>query len=147
MVAFFPCEADDHRLVEYSIEFGGDPQDVTITTSGRASAAGLIGFVADLVSNQRYRPGMLILVDHMELDATTLTPADVRALADTVVRLDEQIGPSKVAIVVPNPLTFGFARMYELQAGSAQVQSHVFYARSDAITWLEDQGAERSHLH
>ena len=44
---------------------------------------------------------MAILVDHMALDASTLTAADVRALAETVVRLDEQIGPSKVAIVVP----------------------------------------------
>jgi hypothetical protein len=125
--------------VEYTIEFGGAPQDVTITTSGPASADGLIGFVTALVSSPRYRPGMSILVDHMALDARTLTAADVQALADAVVRLDEQIGLSRAAIVVPNPLTFGFARMYEHQAEAAQVRSRVFYSRSEALDWLREK--------
>ncbi len=123
-------------LVEYTIVFGGAPQDVTITTSGPVSAKGLIGFVTDLVSSPRYRPGMSILVDHMGLDSRTLTVTDVRAFAMAVIRLDEQIGSSRVAIVVPEPLTFGFARMYELYAESAQMRSRVFYARSDALAWL-----------
>jgi hypothetical protein len=132
--------------VEYSIQFGGPPQDVTITTSGSATAAGLIGFVTDLISNERYRPGMSILVDHMALDASTLSAADVRALAQTVVRLDDEIGSSRVAIVVPDPLTFGFARMYELQAADAQVRSRVFYGRSDALTWLQEQRSDADNV-
>ena len=122
--------------VEYTIEFGGASQDVTITTSGMADAEGLISFVTALVSSPQYRPGMAILVDHTALDARTLTAADVQALADAVVRLDERIGPSRAAILVPNPLTFGFARMYEHQAEAAQVRSRVFYSRSEALTWL-----------
>jgi hypothetical protein len=133
-------EADDEGAVEYTIEFGGEPQDVTIRTSGRADAAGLIGFVRDLVADRRYQPGMTILVDHRALDASTLTAADVRALADAVLQLDDRIGASKVAIVVPNPLTYGFARMYELQAEAAQVRSRVFYGLDDALTWLPAQG-------
>jgi hypothetical protein len=125
--------------VEYTIEFGGEPQDVTIRTSGQADAAGLIGFVTDLVADRRYYPGMAILVDHSALDATTLSAADVRALADAVLKLDDEIGASTVAIVVPNPLTYGFARMYELQAEAAQVRSRVFYALTDALAWLPAQ--------
>jgi hypothetical protein len=75
----------------------------------------------------------------MQLDVSTLSAADVRALAETVVRLDEQLGTSRVAIVVPNPVTFGYARMYELLAEPARVQSRVFYSRSDAIAWLKSQ--------
>jgi hypothetical protein len=127
--------------VEYEIEFAGAPQDVTITTSGPASVEGLVGFVTDLVSNPRYRPGMSILVDHTALDARPLKAPDIQALADTVIRLDEQIGPSRVAIVVPNSLTFGFARMYEQSADAAQVRSKVFYSRSEAIAWLEADSA------
>jgi hypothetical protein len=122
--------------VEYRIEFEGTPQDVTITTSGPATAKGLIGFVTDLVASPRYRPGMSILVDHTALDARPLTAADIQALADAVVRLDEQIGSSRAAIVVPDSLTFGFARMYEHHAEAAQVRSKVFYSRSDALAWL-----------
>ena len=122
--------------MEHAIEFGGAPQDVTIRTSGPATAAGLIAFVTDLVADARFRPGMAILVDHSDLDARPLTGADIRAMADVVTRLDERIGTSRVAILVPNPLTFGYARMYELHAAETQLHSRVFYSRDDALKWL-----------
>jgi hypothetical protein len=122
--------------MEHTIVFGGAPHDVTITTSGPASRQGLIGFVRDLVDDARFRPGMSILVDHLALDGTTIMASDVRALAAEVLRLDERLGATKVAIVVPTPLTFGYARMYELHAADAQVRSRVFYVRADAVTWL-----------
>jgi hypothetical protein len=125
--------------VKYTIQFGGAPQDVTITTSGPGSGKGLVDFVRDLVSNPLFRPGLLILVDHLSLDPTPINAADVRAQAETVLLLDERIGPSKVAIVVPTPLAFGFARMYELYTERAQVTSKVFYSRSEALKWLESQ--------
>ncbi len=123
--------------MEYSIQFGGMPEDVTITTSGLADADGLIGFVRDLVANPRFRPGMLILVDHMAIDASRLTGADVQAQARVVVELAGRLGRSKVAIVVPTPLTFGYARMYEHYAAETELESRVFYSRRDAVAWLD----------
>ena len=122
--------------MEHAIEFGGAPQDVTIRTSGPATAAGLIAFVTELVADPRFRPGMAVLVDHSDLDARPLTGADIRAMADVVIKLDERIGTSRVAILVPNPLTFGYARMYELHAAETQLHSRVFYSRDDALKWL-----------
>lgn len=133
--------------MKHSIEFGGNPQDVTITTFGPASAEGLTAFLMELVSNPRFRPGMLILADHTGLDPTTVTAAEVRAQAEIVVGLNGQIGASKIAIVVPSPLAFGWARMYELSAEAAQAESNVFYSRSDALAWLEAQRSEPRHLH
>lgn len=133
--------------VRHSIEFGGEPQDVTITTSGPASAEGLTAFLMDLVSNPRFRPGMLVLADHSALDPTTVTADQVRAQAHIVVGLDGQIGPSKFAIVVPSALAFGWARMYELSAGGAQSESSPFYSRSEALAWLETHRAKPEHLH
>ena len=52
--------------MKYTIDFSGSPQDVTITTFGPASREGLVGFVQDLVDDPRYRPGMFILVDHLD---------------------------------------------------------------------------------
>jgi hypothetical protein len=49
--------------VEYTFEFGGAPQDVTIATSGYASAEGLIGLAASLWS----WAGVSIHVDHVLL--------------------------------------------------------------------------------
>lgn len=122
--------------MEHAIEFGGAPQDVTIRTSGPATAEGLIAFVNELVADARFRPGMAVLVDHSDLDARPLTGADIRAMADVVIKLDERIGTSRVAILVPNPLTFGYARMYELHAAETQLHSRVFYSRDDALKWL-----------
>jgi hypothetical protein len=130
--------------MEYTIEFGGTPQDVTITTSGSASVEGMIGYVTDLVASPRYRPGMTILVDHRLLDARSLTAADIKAFAIAVVKRDEQIGPSRFAIVVSNPLMFGFARMYELHADGSQLRSKVFYSDGDALRWLASGDATLS---
>lgn len=129
--------------MEWTIEFGGMPQDVTITTSGPASAEGLLGFVRDLVADRRFRPGMSILVDHLAVDPTPLTGADIRAQAQLVVELDELLGPCHVAIVVPNALAFGYARMYELHAAETQIHSHVFYSRAEGERWLETAPGER----
>ncbi len=123
--------------MEYTIEFGGDPQDVTITTFGPASADGLTGFLMALVSDPRFRPGMLILADHLSLDPRTVSAAEVRAQAHVMIGLDERIGASKVAIVVPNALAFGWARMYQLSTTNTQVESRVFYSRSEGLAWLE----------
>jgi hypothetical protein len=129
--------------MEHSIQFGGEPQDVTITTSGPATREGLTAFLMELVSSPRFRPGMLILADHSALDPTTVTAAEVRAQAHIVVGLNGQIGASKIAIVVPNALAFGWARMYELSAQAAQAESNVFYSRSDALAWLELQRSNK----
>jgi hypothetical protein len=125
------------RSVQYTIDFSGSPQDVTITTFGHASRDGLVGFVQDLVDDARYRPGMFILVDHLALDATTITGDDVRAQAERVIRLEERLGPCKLAIVVPTALAFGYARMYELHAAETQVHSRVVYTRDEGLAWLD----------
>jgi hypothetical protein len=123
--------------LEYTIDFSGSPQDVTITTSGPASRHGLVGFVQDLVDDPRYRPGMFVLVDHLALDATTITGDDIRAQADRVIKLEQQLGPCKLAIVVPTPLAFGYARMYELHTAETQVHSRVVYTRNEGLAWLD----------
>ena len=130
--------------MEYTIEFGGTPQDVTITTTGLADAKGLVGLVRDLVSSPRFRPGMLILEDYTAIDASQVTSSDLRAQANAVIGLSDQIGPSKVAIVVPSPVTFGFSRMWEAYVdGRTAVESRVFYSRADGLEWLESNRLAR----
>jgi hypothetical protein len=123
--------------VEYTIEFSGSPQDVTITTSGPASRDGMVGFVQDLVDDPRYRPGMFVLVDHLALDASTITGDDIRAQAERVIKLEQELGPCTVAIVVATPLAFGYARMYELHTAETQIHSRVVYTRNDGLAWLD----------
>jgi hypothetical protein len=125
--------------VEYRIEFGGAPQDVTITTFGPATPETLSGYIKDLVDDPRFRPGMFILANHQRMDASTVTAADVREQARMMNELDDRLGPCKVAIVVPSTLEFGFARMYQAHTAATQVDSQVFYSKADAVAWLESE--------
>lgn len=126
--------------MEYTIEFGGTPQHVTITATGLADAKRLVSLVRDVVSSPRFRPGMLILEDYLAIDASKVTSSDLRAQADTVIQLSDQIGPSKVAIIVPSPVTFGFARMWQAYVDDrTAMESRVFYSRADGLEWLESK--------
>lgn len=123
--------------MEYSIDFGAPPHhDVTITASGPAAGEGLVACIHELVTDPRFRPGARILIDDTELDFTPLQSQDVRTVAQTVIRVDERLGNSKVAIVVPSTLAFGLVRMFELLAGEAKVEVSAFYNRDDAAAWL-----------
>ena len=124
--------------MEYSIEFGGAPQDVTVTTSGIGEAAVFVQFVEELVSDPRFQPGMAILVDHSALDTRALFAPDMRVIANEVLSRDDQIGTSLVAIVAPAALTFGLARMWKAYTQAARLRSRIFYLRDDAIAWLTD---------
>ena len=53
--------------------------------------------------------------------------------------LDDRIVPCKVAIVVPSTLEFEYARMYQADAAETQLESRVFYSRSEALVWLESE--------
>ncbi len=130
--------------MEYTIEFGGEPQDVTVTTSGPATPEGLSGYIRDLVNDQRFRAGSFILADHSELDASHVTAADVREQSTMMSQLDDRIGASRVAIVVPSSLAYGYARMYQAHTTETQVDSQVFYTRTEALAWLESQRGRSS---
>jgi len=124
--------------VQYTIEFGGDPRLVTITTSGPAERATFVRFREEFVSDPRFRPGMPILIDHLALDTTPLTVPDIRAIAESIARFSDRLGPSRIAIVAPDTLTFGFARMTESLANPERMRVSVFYSREEAISWLRE---------
>jgi hypothetical protein len=70
--------------VIWRIEFGGNPQDVTITTDGIASCHRFSAMSLELVEDPRWRLGMTVLIDHSSLVAPDaysegLTPARERA--------------------------------------------------------------------
>jgi hypothetical protein len=128
--------------LEHRIEFGGDPQDVTISTSGDADVAGFRRMNSDLIADSRFRRGMKILVDHTDLDTSALPASDVRAIADSVAQLEEGFEGSFIAIVAPRALTFGLARMSVLMADLPSTRIGTFGVRENAVDWLRAQSPE-----
>ena len=67
------------------------------------------------------------------------SPSNVSALAGFSARMDGDTGPTKLAIVAADNLTFGLGRMYqayrEMKPGSTK-EVGVFRSMPDALAWL-----------
>lgn len=124
--------------MEHTIEFGGELKAVTVTTSGRADRSGFFRFIDEIVSDQRFHPGMAMLLDHSALDASSLTSLDVKVIAELTASLTDRLGESPVAVVVGDSLLFGLTRMAEAHIEPAQLHIGIFYSRDEAIAWLRD---------
>ena len=123
--------------MEFQITF--DTNVAVLTTAGAASLEGFRQSIKALVDDPRFEAGMAILVDHTSLDVTPLDPSDVRAIGEYTASLGERVGPSLVAVIVPDQLTFGFVRMGESYANQPQLSVKVFYSRSEGVEWLRTQ--------
>jgi hypothetical protein len=122
--------------MEYRIEFGGDPQDVTLTTSGEADLHTFRKMNDELTSDSRFRPGMKILVDHSELDVSPLTSDEIRGIADSVSQAGDMFGEASIAIVAPQTSTFGVARQSASLAAVPGLRVGTFGLRANALEWL-----------
>jgi hypothetical protein len=133
--------------MEYAIRFGAGPADVEVVTSGEADASGFIAFIAGMVSDPRYRPGMAILLDHGALDLRPLGADDVRKIAAFVAEHDSKLGGGPCAAVQPTTLGYGFALMrHLLNDGDVSLRWRVFREREAALEWLAARragGADR----
>jgi hypothetical protein len=125
--------------VKFLIEFGFTPEAAILTTSGVARVEDFRTMSEALVGDPRFRAGMPILIDHTSLDASVLTPTDVRTIGEFVATIGERLGPSSIAVVVPDKLTFGFVRMGEMRANQPQLNVKIFYSLPEAVEWLQQK--------
>ena len=127
-------------IVEFTIEFGGGPQDVTVTQSGTADLKTLRQFNADLVSHPSYRGGLLILFESSDLDLSVLSDREVEQIAVDVINRDWESPPQAVAILAPNPKAHAREREIVAHLGGSQLsRRRVFTSREDALAWLGEQ--------
>jgi hypothetical protein len=89
-------------LVQHTIAFGSADADIVVTTAGSASLDGLDALVGDLVGDERYMPGRSLLLDHSDLDWSTLQPEDLVRRVHVALKDTDLIGPSRIAVVTPD---------------------------------------------
>lgn len=130
--------------MEFAISWGGDPEDVTVTTSGDASVEDLDAMTRAIITDERYREGLAILIDHSETRWSRLTGEDARRRIQLIERQAEQIGRQRVAFVVSAVADFGVGRMMSLLLeGRAAFENQIFYSADEARSWLrEPYGSE-----
>jgi hypothetical protein len=123
--------------VEYELVWGGDPEDVLITTSGDASVDRLHAAVHEGLADPRFRQDMKILMDHTRTRWWALSNDEIKRRA-ALIRADAQlVGHHRVAFVVAGPIDFGLGRMLQgLIEGSVLFESQVFDSLTHARDWL-----------
>jgi hypothetical protein len=125
--------------VEFAIEFGGDPQDVTITLSGHADAATFLRMTHELVSHPSFRPRLAILFDLSALDTPLTSEQDTREATQAVMERDWTFPPRAVAIVVSTRAVYEQAEQGAANMGVLKAPREIFYSREEALAWLREQ--------
>ncbi|HET6228813.1 MAG TPA: hypothetical protein VFE05_01975 [Longimicrobiaceae bacterium] len=109
---------------------------VVTTMSGHVTDDDLLAQQQRLPGEAGFQPGMHHLVDARGVEAVSVTPAGVRALANGNVFS----AASRRAIVAPRDAAFGFGRMFELLRGDGVEETRVFRDMDEARRWLELDG-------
>jgi hypothetical protein len=106
---------------------------VICTASGLCTADDVLGLHAQIVEDADFDPTYAQLVDGTAITQTTVTPSQMRALAEESPFSLE----SRRALVADSPLGFGLSRVYQIVRtlrGDRQIR--VFRSRGEAMAWL-----------
>ena len=123
--------------MECEIHWGGDPEDVHVVASGRATVDELDAWVQEVLADPRFRPGLRVLVDHRLADLTGLTPDDLAHRADLLARDAERIGHHRVAWVATRKVDFGLGRVLDaLIRDRTRFDTELFDDVDAARAWL-----------
>ena len=122
--------------MDYSLEFGGDPQDLTMTLTGALDARSIRAFVEDLIAHPEYRAGMLILVDISGLNTSGISVEEYESVSDVITGRDDRFPAKAIAIVAPAARTYDDAMQHRAYVGGSKSGREVFRSREDAAAWL-----------
>ncbi|HEX5246168.1 MAG TPA: hypothetical protein VFW41_03465 [Gaiellaceae bacterium] len=125
--------------MNYSLEFGGDPQDLTITLTGALDAPSIRAFVEDLIAHPGYREGLLILADISGLNTSGISVEEYESVRDVIGGRDDRFPAKAIAIVAPAGRTFDDAMQHRAYVGGSKSGREVFHSREDAVAWLARQ--------
>jgi hypothetical protein len=121
----------------YTID--SDNDRVVVRFSGTVRDQDLFSTFGALYDDPRHRIGMPELTDCRELQRADITTAGLRALARmTGAKLDPAQKPWKVAVVAPQSVVYGLARMYELLREGSPEHVAVFRDLAAAEQWLDE---------
>jgi len=122
------------------ISWGGEVEDVLVRTFGAATADDLRAYLHLGISDSRWRPGMRVLMDHRELDWSSVQPSDVEERVSIVTSAGDRLGRPHVATVLGGIAAYGLQRMmhgYSDNYRSGELMdAALFYDIDEARAWL-----------
>ena len=111
---------------------------VTLTATGRLDLNVMRMAIDEMIRDPDFRPGIDIIWDLRNADASSATVLEMRQLAEFVnVRQKERGEHYKVAVVVKRELDYGIAKIYVAIADRLPLQFKVFRSIDDAHQWIK----------
>jgi hypothetical protein len=111
---------------------------VETRASGSVEDADLLTATDRIAANPDFEADFDQLVDLSGATASSVTPAGLRAMLGR----DPIFAPSsRRAVVAPEDLGFGLARMFEMHRDGEAGELRVFRARHEAVGWLARPGS------
>lgn len=117
--------------VTYSID--GPARTVVVDLSAEASAAQLGGALGRLLDDPGFRPGFSLLID-----GRSAPHPDTRCVRRFVQLLEEhqaRLSGARIALVAPDPASFGMARMAQILAERLPLRVVPFRELAGARDW------------
>lgn len=130
--------------MEYTIEFGGTPQDVTVRASGLARVSGFRHLYEALFADERFTPGMLVLLDLTELDLAEIPGNGAGEIGRALGEFRERCEGCALAVVCTDPLASALIRRSRLGEDAPGVDVWIACSLEEARAWLESELALRS---
>ena len=129
--------------MEWSIEFDGTPQNITVTAKGRALPSDFGRVLEDVCLDERFAPGMLILLDLSDVEMDLVPQSEMVRFADELTEFRDRCEGCVLAIVSVQPLAASLVRAAGIAARADWLRVWVAPTFDEAATWLESQLALR----
>jgi hypothetical protein len=129
-----PASSADHVTpIQFTVEPELSLVSYTVTGSIRMNDAK--EFFDAILTHPDFRRGFNFIGDRRDM-VTARADEYARAVAALVEQNRRRLAPCRWAVLVPNPVAFGMARMWSLMASETGVSIQPFYELTEAIEWL-----------
>jgi hypothetical protein len=123
--------------LKYSITIDREQGLILGSAHGVASAEDFQSYITDLLKPPCSEVNYSVLTDLRDVDMRTMSADDVRNVAELVRQRRTEVLMIKHALVVSEPLSFGFARMYQTLNEEVDPQDlRIFYDVDEAREWV-----------
>ena len=127
--------------MEFEISFVKEKSYFIIKTSGDTTPDDVEASLKQVFNSPYWSNGTHILYDNRLENLHNLSSDDVQKISLKFTQFNDKLENSKIALVMPNDIAFGLARMWEIYTeNTASFRTNVFRSMDDAIKWIEEIG-------
>ena len=112
------------------------PAYVVVTTAGKASLDGFAQLLKALTQSPQWVAGTAQLIDHRNLDLSTMSPATIGLISELVKYHAAQLGPGRAAFVMSGALGILSSENYCFSENLPHDTARTFSSLEEATDWL-----------